>query len=177
MSSRRITSSFLIAIFILSAQAVSPVSAGHRIQDTGRATISLEPNPRRDIPESATGIARFRLNKGTEGVSRLNVTVTVKNLPERARTVYEIWLVDLHGRSLNLSAFNTDNNGNAKVTIGRNIITMAPYDLIVVRDKRRETFRTDITGRILLSGRLHGPSEFDDEFDDDFDDSDRQDRR
>ena len=85
----------------------------------------------------------------------MTVRVNVQNLPTRAGRVYEVWLVNFSGTSLNLTAFNTDSNGDATTKVTRNIVNMAPYDRIIVSKKRRDSFSTSRSGRTVLSGRLH----------------------
>jgi hypothetical protein len=115
-----------------------------------------------DVPRNAGGTAKFKIDKKADGTGRMTVTVDVENLPERAQRVYEVWLIDDGGEDVNLTAFNTDNDGNAKTTTTRGIVSLAPYDEIIVSEKRTESFSTT-PGEEILSGRLHGS---DDEFDD-----------
>ena len=154
MMLRKSISALVLASFVLGALA-GPVLAGHRIQDNKEGTVSLESVGHvDDVPEQASGVARFKLDPLPEGDSRMTVTLTVNNLPERAGRVYEVWLTNGSGTSLNLTAFNTNTNGDAKTTVSRHIVNIAPYDRIVVTRKRRASFNTS-RGQTILSGRLH----------------------
>lgn len=153
---RKTISLLVFASFVLGVFA-SPVLAGHRIQDNKEGTVSLEStgnHGNNDVPEQASGVAKFKLDPLPEGDARMTVELTVNNLPERAGRLYEVWLTNNTGTSLNLTAFNTNSNGNAKTTVSRHIVNVAPYDRIVVTRKRRSSFNTS-RGSTILSGRLH----------------------
>ena len=167
---KRIISMLVLSAFAMNVVFILPVLAGHRIQDRGGGTVTLEARDN-DIPENATGTAKFENDKDPDGVNRVKVTVDVENLPKRAQRVYQVWLVNDGGTDLNLTAFNTDNDGDATVSTTRNIINLAPYDSIKVNTKRIESFSTSRGGDTVLSGLLHRNNDGDD-FDDNGDDFD-----
>ncbi len=165
---KKIISMLLLSAFVMNVVFVLPVFAGHRIQDAGGGTVTLEARDR-DVPENATGTAKFKIDKKADGVNRMTVTIHVENLPEQAQRVYEVWLISDNGTDMNLTSFNTNNDGNATTTTKRGVINLAPFDSIKISTKRIESFGTSRTGDTVLSGRLHrgGNDNFDD--DDDFD--------
>jgi len=147
-----------VCLLVLAAFAVglwvAPAFAGHRIQDNNGGKVSLESHDG-DIPEQANGLADFKLEPTDEGINKMTVKINVRNLPERAGRVYEVWLVNFDGPDLNLTAFDTDNDGDATTTVNMNIVNMAPYDRIIVSKKRSDSFQTSRSGETVLEGRLH----------------------
>ncbi len=150
---RKFVSLLMLASFAAGLLA-SPAFAGHRIQDNKGGKVSLESRGR-NVPEQATGLVMFDLQPTDEGVNKMTVEIKVQNLPTRAGRVYEVWFISDNGTDLNLTAFNTDSDGDATTKVTRNIVNMAPYDAIIVAKKRRDSFSTSRSGRTVLSGRLH----------------------
>lgn len=150
---KKFISLLMLAVFAVGLW-VAPAFAGHRIQDNNGGKVSLESRDD-DVPEQATGLATFTLKPMNDGLNKMTVKLNVRNLPERAGRVYEVWLVNFDGTDLNLTAFDTDNDGDATTTVTRNVVNMAPYDRIIVTKKRRQSFQTSRTGDTVLSGRLH----------------------
>lgn len=167
---KRIISQFLLLLFSLNGLFAVPAVAGHRIESQGGGTVTLDARGD-EVPENATGTAKFDLTDTAEGVGRMTVTLTIQNLPKEAQRVYEVWLLNTDGTDLNLTSFNTNNDGDAKVTTERNIVNISPYDSIIVSSKRADSFETSRVDNVVLSGQLHRDNgDFDD--DDEFDDND-----
>ena len=147
-----------VCLLVLSAFGVglgaAPALAGHRIQDNNGGKVSMESRDG-DVPEQATGVANFKLKSTDDDVHKMTVKINVRSLPERAGRVYEVWLINFDGPDLNLTAFDTDNDGDATTTVTMNIVNMAPYDRIIVSKKRSDSFQTSRSGETVLEGRLH----------------------
>lgn len=150
---RKLTSVFILAAFLLGSFSATSW-AGHRIQDNNGGTVSLESDDN-DVPEQASGTVKFNLKHNPDGVNEITVDIKVNDLPRKAGRIYEVWLVDFDGNDLNLTAFNTDSDGNDETKVTRNIVNMAPYDRIVVTTKRRDSTSTSMSGNTVLEGRLH----------------------
>lgn len=143
---------FGLAIILWIALA-APALAGHRIQDSGGGTISLESRGR--APRQASGLAEFKFTKRSGGANGLSIDVKVETLFRRSNKVFEVWLVDEDGGWKSLTVFTTNGDGDADVKIRRNIASLAPYDRIVVTEEDRNGFDTESDEETVLSGRLH----------------------
>lgn len=142
----------LLAVILLFS-LVMPALAGHIIQNTGKAIISLQSRGR--APETASGIAKFKMKKRANGANHLAITLKINGLPKRSDHVFDVWLIDDEDDTdMNVTTFNTNNAGRASVRINRNINNIAPYDRIVVTEERRNRFSTERSDTVVLSGSL-----------------------
>lgn len=146
--------------------------AAHKIQNTGRGTVTLNRNPEaQDVPENASGTARFRVTTKADGFYKLRVRIRVTGLPEQAGKIYEVWLKDdpnTNGKpyvlSLGTLQTNTGQKGNGSLTISRTINKLSPYDEIVVtrEDKNDDDPNPNFTPgedqdtqpNVILTGKL-----------------------
>lgn len=155
MSVKKLKMLFLVNILAaaLLLSLAWPALAGHLIQNTGKATITLESRGR--APETASGIARFRLKKRANGAHHLAITLKISGLPKRSDRVFDVWLIDDEDDTdMNVTTFNTNNAGRATVRINRNINNIAPYDRLVVTEEQRNRLSTERSDTVVLSGRL-----------------------
>ncbi len=147
--------SLTTAVMLVVALAMGGTAlAGHRIQDEGRGTVSLDRVG--DAPEQANGTAKFKLTEDEDGVNRLKVKLTVRNLPERAGRVFEVWLTDndtSHDDSIGV--FQTDNDGDGQLSITRSMTHFSQYDEIVISSEKKQDKDPTINGPVLLRGKLH----------------------
>jgi hypothetical protein len=149
----------LVAGLYLAGVAV----AAHKIQNTGKGTITLDRNPNAsDVPENASGTARFRVTTKADGFYKMRVRVRVTGLPEQAGKVYEVWLRDKdNDYNLSLGTFQTNGGqtGKGGLTITRTITKLSPFDEIVIsRETKNDDNPTINTGtnddNIVLKGEL-----------------------
>lgn len=161
---------FALISFALSLLLLMPVTAlaGRAIQDNGGGTVTLR--SRGDTPENAHGSVKFDVDVLTNGVTEMKTTVDVDNLPKESGRVFSVWLVDDNGTTDEfddddedfvtdgdvqaLDAFNTDEDGNGKATASRHLVSVAPFDRIIVTEQRKQGFSTGPSGDVVLSGRI-----------------------
>lgn len=146
---------YLVTALVMVGLMVAPTGAlaGKRIQDEGRGTVSLDSVG--DAPEQATGVAKFTLDSSDSGVYKVQMSLDVENLPERAGQVYQAWLVDTDtGFRDPIAAFQTDNDGNADISATQRVNFFAPYNEIVVTSERRNDSDPGLNGEEVLKGEM-----------------------
>lgn len=145
----------LIALLLAAGLVYTGVALAdaNSIQDSGSGTAVL--NSRGEAPEQAHGTIEFDLNDRVDGTYRVRSEIEVRDLPERAGRVYEVWLIDdTTGYELSLTAFNTDNDGDERTTVTRNFVFFAPFDRVVVTSEPRDGRDPTLTGDTVLEGDL-----------------------
>jgi hypothetical protein len=154
---------FMITALMLVGVMVVPTiaSAGDRIQDTGEGTVTLDKADGTDTPQQATGTAKFDLNASEGGWYKMKMKLDVENLPKRAGKVYEVWLTDTetgdsNGEDINqpIGAFQTDNKGDASISVTKPIVFFAPYNQINVSSEDRNDEDPGLNGPIVLRGEM-----------------------
>lgn len=127
--------------------------AGHRIQDQGKGSVTLD---REDgAPEQATGTAKFTLTDEAAGYHKVTVELEVEKLLPRAGNVYQAWLRD-GGKNYDdaFATFQTDRDGDKTVTSKTSVPHFAEYDEVIVSTERKHDSDPTRNGEVVLRGEL-----------------------
>jgi hypothetical protein len=147
-------------LFMITALAVSGLMvlpsvafAGHRIQDNGSGTVTLNRTDEGNTPEQATGTATFKVSSSGDGWYNMQMKLNVKNLPKKAGKVYEAWLEDTNSDSKDpVGAFQTTNSGSGGFTVNQRINWFTPYDEVTVSSENRNDSNPNQNGPVVLRG-------------------------
>ena len=153
MSKRAVFVITALSLVVLLAMTGGVALAGHKIQDTGSGTVTLD---REDgAPEQATGEARFTLTDETGGYHKLATTLEIKKLLPKSGNVYQAWLRDKDkDYSDALVTFQTDRDGDRTVTVKGSVPHFAEYDEIVVTGEEKHDEDPTLSGEVVLRGNL-----------------------
>ena len=129
------------------------VFAGARLQDEGSGTISL--NRVGNVPEQASGTAKFKVTSSDDGFYKVKLNLDVKNLPEKAGNVFAVLLTDSSENFANpIGVFQTDSDGDGDLTVTTKIVSFVPYDQIQVTSVPKNSDDPKSDSNVVLQGAL-----------------------
>ena len=153
MRKRYIFAATAIGLIGLLVMSGGVAVAGHKIQDTGSGTVTLDRE--NGAPEQASGTAKFTLTDETEGFHTVKVTIKVKDLLRKSGNVYEAWLRDNQTDFDHpLKTFQTDDDGDRSTSVTTSVPHFAEYDEVLVTTERKHDENPTRNGTVVLRGKL-----------------------